>query len=131
MYYIIYSSYATKPCNDEDLTELLVPSRQRNLFTGVTGVLFYSEGKFIQLIEGSETNIKTLYEKLSADPRHHNLQLHKQGEMAKRLFPDWTMAIKPISADNVDGILGFNDISSPNATSIESVITLYKALGDK
>ncbi|MEO7214358.1 BLUF domain-containing protein [Mucilaginibacter sp.] len=131
MFYLIYSSYATQPLNDEDLKDLLDKARRRNIFKSVTGVLFYFEGKFIQLIEGEENAVKLLYAAIYNDPRHRNLQLHKEGAISKRNFPDWTMAFKPISSAEVDGALGFRNMSVPNATNVESVMKLYKILGSK
>ncbi|OOQ62046.1 hypothetical protein BC343_03065 [Mucilaginibacter pedocola] len=96
---------------------------------GVTGVLFYFDGKFVQLIEGKEANVKLLHEKLCRDERHNDLQLHKEGELKKRLFPNWSMAFKPIAIENIKGVHGFNDMTLPNAVNIDSVMTLYRALG--
>ncbi|RWY50354.1 BLUF domain-containing protein [Mucilaginibacter gilvus] len=131
MFYLIYSSYATQPLNDEDLKELLDKARRRNIFKSVTGILFYFEGKFIQLIEGEENTIKLLYAAIYNDPRHQKLQLHQEDAINERYFPDWTMAFKPISSEDVEGALGFRNMSVPNATNVESVMKLYKILGSK
>lgn len=131
MFYLIYSSYAATPLTDQELTDLLTLSRQRNRFRSITGVLFYFEGKFIQLLEGNETDIKLLYAGIYNDPRHENISLHKEGLLTQRNFPDWTMAFKPISADDVDGVSGFRNMSKPNAANVASVMKLYEILGEK
>ena len=131
MFYLIYSSYATKPLNDEELKDILINARQRNLFRRITGVMFYFEGKFIQLIEGLETDVKLLYAAIYNDPRHHNLQLHKEDYIEQRNLPEWTMAVKPISAEDVAGLKGFADMSLPSALNVESVMKLYRLLGEK
>lgn len=128
MFYIIYSSYTTAFLNDSDLKELLDRSRRKNIFRSITGVLFYFEGKFIQLIEGDETVVKLLYTAIDNDDRHRDLKLHKEGYNEERLFPDWTMAFKPISPAEVEGVRGFRDMSLPNAVNVESIMKLYQMI---
>lgn len=52
MYELIYSSVATKKFSYAELTDLLGVSKQKNEQLGLTGMLVYGGGTFVQLIEG-------------------------------------------------------------------------------
>ena len=61
MYLIIYSSYATSGFREDDLKFLLDSSRENNKKRSITGMMLYFDGKFLQLIEGEEQEVKQLY----------------------------------------------------------------------
>ena len=128
MFYMIYSSYSTGFLNDEDLKALLDHSRRRNIFRAITGVLFYYDGKFIQLIEGEEDAVRRLYIHIYKDSRHRDVTAHKEGFNEERLFPDWTMAFKPILPGDVKGIRGFRDMSVGDEANVASVTKLYNMI---
>ncbi|AUZ89011.1 hypothetical protein CVO76_16195, partial [Arthrobacter agilis] len=46
---IVYSSTATRPLNDADLSALLAISRRNNARAEVTGMLLYRGGRFLQV----------------------------------------------------------------------------------
>ena len=70
---IVYVSTATRGLNAEELEELLDVSRRHNQREGITGMLLYVEGNFMQAIEGAHDRIGDLYKRLELDPRHHNI----------------------------------------------------------
>jgi hypothetical protein len=49
---IVYVSAAVKLLDDDQLFDILSSSRKNNAERDVTGVLLYSEGVFIQVLEG-------------------------------------------------------------------------------
>ena len=51
-YRIIYASNATSPLQTDDLEELLDQAMRRNAAQDITGALVYSEGMFLQILEG-------------------------------------------------------------------------------
>ena len=96
MYRIIYlSSATTKFTNDEILT-LLRNSRKNNEVNDITGLLLYSDGNFLQIIEGKSKPLKKLYDKISVDPRHKNIIKVFEGKVSSRIYPNWKMGFNSI-----------------------------------
>ena len=109
MYQIVYVSAATELFSKSGLLDLLAGSRQNNERLGVTGMLLYKEGDFIQLLEGEAPVVKALFAKIMADPRHHSTFVLFEGEVAARLFPDWSMGFRNLSDPVVLAQPGFSD----------------------
>ncbi|WP_207534185.1 BLUF domain-containing protein [Desertivirga arenae] len=94
LYQLIYSSIPTRILSDHELEELLNTSRDANSKHGITGMLICFKSLYVQLIEGEDTEIKQLYNKLLVDNRHYRVQTLKEGKIDKRQFPDWTMGFE-------------------------------------
>lgn len=77
----------------EDLEALRLQSAQNNAKQQITGVLFYSAGHFVQLLEGDMEKIHTLFEKISKDPRHQNVKLLVLHSAEDRIFSKWDMGL--------------------------------------
>jgi hypothetical protein len=73
MQQIIYSSAALAPFGERELTELLTLARVNNGRLGVTGMLLYHEGSFLQALEGDEAVLDALFAKIGKDKRHHRV----------------------------------------------------------
>ena len=72
LFYMVYASTAVGSWSDTELEELLVQARRDNERLGVTGMLLYSEGSFIQFLEGEKKTVMMMYDKILKDPRHRN-----------------------------------------------------------
>jgi len=103
MFYLIYISIAVKLQKDEDIALLLEQSRNRNLSLGVTGMLLYIEGdflhryaggRFIQVLEGSEQEVRARFEIIRHDSRHFNVILLSESTTQIRNFGTWSMGFK-------------------------------------
>ncbi|MGI4741607.1 MAG: BLUF domain-containing protein [Janthinobacterium lividum] len=70
IYHVLYSSRATSALTEDDLQALLGGSRTHNAQQQITGLLLYSDGRFVQLLEGPEAVIKALYARIQQDPHH-------------------------------------------------------------
>ena len=91
MYKIIYLSSATKPFSLTEINDLLAKAREKNSRLGITGMLIYREGNFIQLIEGDEQAVKNLYSTIKDDSRHKDCLVLDEGTIEKRCFAEWSM----------------------------------------
>lgn len=139
MIFLVYVSSAVKLFSDEELIQLLEASRQNNSKIGVTGMLLYKEGNFMQLIEGPEESVRSLHAKISIDPRHSGLITLLQGHQEKREFQDWAMGFQSLDAAGVRQLPGYSDILnvpltieyfSPNPSKCLKLFwTLRKNLG--
>ncbi len=96
LYSIIYASSAIRLFTRDELLELLTTAKERNSKRGITGLLLYKGGNFIQAIEGLESDVKTLYEKIQKDHRHENIITLGSQAINERQFPDWTMGFRNI-----------------------------------
>ena len=67
---LLYQSIASYELGSLHLFTLLSRARAANLRLGITGHLLYSEGRFVQCIEGPPESIARLWEKLQIDDRH-------------------------------------------------------------
>ncbi len=106
MFFLVYISSATQPFSVDDLSTLLAVSRKNNAELGITGMLLYKDGNFMQVLEGDERTVRALYEKIGVDPRHSGEITLLQGFVDERQFPDWSM--------------GFRDLNSPEIRATQS-----------
>lgn len=110
MFYLLYASSAPRKFDESSLVELLETSRRNNASIGVSGMLLYADGNFIQYIEGAEGPVRQLYDRISRDPRHRNLQILTTGETEARIFPDWSMGFRSLTRDE-EAAIGRFDLS--------------------
>lgn len=106
---LVYVSFATQEMNEDDLMRILTVSRDNNSKNDVTGMLLYREGFFIQALEGEESIVIPLYNKIAADPRHRNVILIYKNDITERTFSSWAMGFTRISDQQAESIPGFTD----------------------
>ncbi len=114
---IIYVSSAAQLFSEPDLVRLLDISRRNNAKEGVTGMLLYKDGNFMQVIEGEEPNVRGLLERLQLDPRHTGFLTLLEETIATRHFQDWSMGFKNLNDPTVaemDGYQDYRDVSFLN-----------------
>ncbi|MDP2255655.1 MAG: BLUF domain-containing protein [Polaromonas sp.] len=70
---------------------ILTQSRQYNPTCGITGILCYGGGIFLQAIEGGRMAINELYGHIQRDARHKDVVLLQYEEISERRFSGWTM----------------------------------------
>lgn len=92
---LVYISTARTPFADNGLMELMHSFQANNLQTGITGVLLYKDGNFIQLLEGAGEAVSALYARITRDCRHYNCIQIFDRPAENRLFPDWSMGFRP------------------------------------
>lgn len=88
---VAYVSSAVGQLSDAVLEELLTSARERNLEHGVTGVLLYHDGTFLQYFEGPPAGVATVYDHIRRSSQHRDIIELMRGAIAERAFPDWTM----------------------------------------
>ena len=118
-YYLIYTSKATSLMPVSELLALLEQSRTDNSLHNITGMLLYAEGRFlndlegrfIQLLEGSREDVKTLYTAIKRDVRHKRLLLLAEGEIPSRIFKDWTMGFRLFTLADHQKIPGYFELN--------------------
>ena len=87
---LLYASRAFD-VSAEAIEAILVQSRQYNPSCGITGILCYGGGIFLQAIEGGRMAVSELYGHIQKDPRHKDVVLLDFEEISERRFGGWTM----------------------------------------
>ena len=91
---LIELSYLSEAVSDMSflgLMRLLESARAFNQQHGVTGILFYDNQQFGQVIEGERANIMKVWKRIQEDKRHHRIELLEIREIAERSFPEWLL----------------------------------------
>jgi lipopolysaccharide biosynthesis regulator YciM len=109
LYQLVYTSTATEPFSKAGLVELLTGSVRRNTRAGITGLLLYQSGTFIQALEGEKQALTDLFEKISRDPRHHHVIRLIQGPIKERNFPDSAMSFRDLNSPELRKLPGYSE----------------------
>ena len=132
---IVYSSVATKPFSGDELLDLLDEARRSNELMDVTGMLLYRHGKFLQVLEGAEATVESLFEKISTDPRHHTCKVLDREIVERREFGDWSMGFEnldEVEAGEIPGATDFlthpfdSDFFQQESTRAMTLLNLFK-----
>ncbi|MEX1199989.1 MAG: BLUF domain-containing protein [Methylophaga sp.] len=94
---LLYTSQAREDLTEADVLDILKKSRSNNEQTRVTGILCYSKRDFIQVLEGPEKNVLSLYTKIVEDPRHQRCKLVSIDLSDRRIFERWSMGYINVS----------------------------------
>lgn len=116
---VIYSSQVAEDCDAECVGRIAAASARFNQMAGVTGVLLFDGGRFLQYLEGPDDGVRAVYERIRSSDRHANLVELADGRVTKRLFPYWRMEWLPIEPEDVERMIDA-DWSLPS-TSAEGV----------
>jgi hypothetical protein len=128
MFFVIYSSSAVKPFTEKELLDLLEVSRSHNAELGITGLLLYKDGNFMQFLEGSRENVLSTLGKIKDDPRHRKLITLLQQEHPEREFAGWAMGFKVLESDTLPRIPGYTDFLNLPLTSDQYLLDPSKCL---
>lgn len=68
-------------------------ARGYNLQHGITGILCYGNGQFLQCVEGEKAHVFALKQRIFADRRHKNVETLLLRRIDHRSFTDWRMRL--------------------------------------
>jgi hypothetical protein len=88
--------------DDAELDAILATSIRHNEKQQVTGMLLYSNGSFMQALEGEAAVIDETYRRICEDPRHHDIQLIYREAITERDFPNWSMGFRRLETEDAD-----------------------------
>jgi hypothetical protein len=132
---LLYVSNTSRDIAPADLDDILTASRRNNALLGVTGLLLFIDGGFLQMLEGEEIAVRTLYARITADRRHWGPRLMLDREVPVRAFPEWSMGFERPCMDDPEtaGMFGvarsaIQDRLSPNTGRIVAMMlqTFYR-----
>ena len=118
LYSLIYTSRAVRPFSVEEFDRLLKVSRRNNKTLKITGLLVHLAGNFMQVLEGTEEAVTTLFNlKIAKDDRHTMVEVVTRGTISKREFPEWTMAFQNLDDSTEDRPDGFSEFVTKGFTT--------------
>jgi hypothetical protein len=97
---LLYVSNTEQHMSVGDLDDILTASRRNNAQLGITGLLLFIDGGFLQILEGEEREVREVYARVAGDPRHANATVMLDREIPVRAFPDWSMGFERPSMDD-------------------------------
>ena len=101
---LTYVSRAAVGLSDDDVFNIYKTAMEYNALDGVTGLLIFDGGWFMQIIEGSQTALDALLVRMSRDTRHHALNIVDKRTIKARSFADWSMKLVRIDRAHMKGI---------------------------
>ncbi|MES1176481.1 MAG: BLUF domain-containing protein [Myxococcales bacterium] len=132
MHQVVYSSAAITPFSEAQLTELLSRARVNNEQMGVSGMLLYHEGSFLQVLEGEPSVLERLFAIISSDKRHHRVVRLLRQEVHERHFGGWRMgfaSMKNLPA-NVPGYSDYLRLRGNPVEAANAAVQLLAAFRD-
>jgi blue light- and temperature-responsive anti-repressor len=90
---LTYKSRAAYTPSPSDLEELVHKARARNRSLGVTGMLLYENGKFLQTLEGPPEGLNEIWAAIREDKRHSHIEILSEHVVSARLFSDWDLLL--------------------------------------
>ena len=106
---LLYVSRAVDPDATSATQSILAAARQHNLNNGITGILCYGGGIYVQAIEGGRKAVNHLYNHILKDPRHTDVELLHYEEITERRFGGWTMGQVNLSKLNTSIVLKYSE----------------------
>ncbi len=107
--HLVYASAAAPGLSEQEIVSLAVETRERNLASGVTGMLLYSEQSFFQVLEGPRLAVEALHAGTARDPRHRDPSKVFEGPVTHRSFADWSTGLAFLNGADPNRIPGGND----------------------
>jgi len=119
--------YASRLADTESSTateSILAQSRNHNPASGITGILCYGGGIFLQALEGGRQQVSALYGHIQKDVRHKDVVLLHYEEIMERRFGGWTMGQVNVAKLNTSILLKYSEKPEFNPYSVSGNVSL-------
>ena len=111
MLQLVYESCSTRDITEIDIAEIMTAARANNVKAGVTGMLIYHQGMFIQVLEGPEDHVNKVFAHIERDPRHDDIWILARMTVERRSFEHWSMGLASSAGECADYGLCVRDLS--------------------
>ena len=122
---LLYRSAQLHEFTAVQMRQLVRQSRACNAARGVTSLLLYRDGLFLQLLEGGCEAVEPLYARIAADPRHCEVRLLARARGVARLLPGRELAYAEVPVDD-SGVPTFAGLDN----DVRALRLLARAPGD-
>lgn len=120
---LLYCSRAVDTSADA-IESILAQARQHNPVSGITGILCYGGGIFLQAIEGGRMQVSELFGTIQKDPRHKDVALLHYEEISERRFGGWAMGQVNVSKLNHSVLLKYSEKPELDPYSVSGKVSL-------
>jgi hypothetical protein len=120
---LLYASRAVDT-TPEAIETILAQSRHSNPTCGITGILCYGGGIFLQAIEGGRMAVSELYGHIQKDKRHKDVVLLHYEEIMERRFGGWTMGQVNLSKLNHSILLKYSERAELDPYAVSGKVSL-------
>ena len=86
---ICYVSTADSTITNDNVQVVFDGVIEKNLSRSITGILLYSQGNFMQIMEGEPDGLFKLYDSIKEDPRHHHVIEILSSPINHRIFENY------------------------------------------
>jgi hypothetical protein len=120
---LLYASRVVDSSPDA-IENILSQSRHSNPSCGITGILCYGSGIFLQAIEGGRMPVSELYGHIQHDSRHKDVVLLHYEEISERRFGGWTMGQVNLSKLNTSILLKYSEMPELDPYAVSGKVSL-------
>ena len=103
---------------------ILEKAREHNPVSGITGILCYGGGIFLQAIEGGRMQVSELFGAIQKDQRHKDVALLHFEEISERRFGGWSMGQVNLSKLNHAILLKYSEKPELDPYSVSGRVSL-------
>lgn len=106
-----FTQYSQARGVEPTVARILATSRRNNPLLNIVGGLYYGDGCFFQYLEGEESAVRKLCERIRKDDRHDDFKVVLEGPIDELSFGDWSMKYVPVTV-GIDAFLYRHKLSS-------------------
>ena len=129
--HVFYVSSSPSDLSEHDTVKFLNEARKANRQNDISGMMLYTGGCFLLLLEGEPARVDIACNMIFSDEREMRMILREP--IAEREFPEWTMgfeAVEPLEAARLLGKpLLFESASRVPRIEADSAKTLLSIIG--
>lgn len=110
LYEVIYLSTRSDALTDQVIVDdIVLPSGIKNRHLDITGCLWFSDQRFLQILEGPREAVEQVYEAIMADDRHHTIVTISSSPVVQRSFSRWGMrALRGDEQNQIDQLIAYH-----------------------
>jgi len=133
---VTYISQVSSPLSADGLLTLLNQCHRNNTAKGLTGMLLFGNGTFLQSLEGEKAVVDPLIERIGRDTRHRDMKILRRAEITDRQYTDWSMGFERVTEATLAeipslrnlGLRNFNpDYLSEHGEVVDTLLERHRA----
>ncbi len=128
---LVYVSTATPLADLAQIEQLLDRAQERNARAGLTGVLLYDAGNFMQYVEGPADALARVYSSIRGSRLHSGVIEILREPIRTREFPEWSMAFRSAAAFGMSHPAPRDDLLVPNGDAAPGALSPARTILSK
>jgi len=127
---IVFVSTATEALSLRRARKLISAATRNNRALEVTGLLLYANERFMGTLEGPESAVRLIFERVQNDYRHKNVDMLRFEPITERLFDDWRVSLRNFAVDSatLPALSPFMSADFDTSEYLEAPNEVYRAM---